>query len=266
MSKQGYIEVARSLYAAYTTPTSENSLSRLLDDILEYPAEFEKSGLTARAFLNDFVLRHYPNEMAIKTSFVDNVLLRQGGTNVSVFEFPVGESRVDICKINGCSAAFEIKTDLDSFKRLEKQLVDYYDVFEYVSVIISENRWQTLLEFVPDYCGIYSYRQHKNGRYKFNLRKSPVKQSVFDSRKQLSIIPKSMLVSEMKIDKSKSISEVVDYCLSSRNKEEVNRLFKRYLKQRYCKHWEFLKKHRDDILEIDYEWFFRNNLEPSIIY
>jgi hypothetical protein len=266
LHEQDYIETAQVLYDAYATPTSENLLSELLMDTLNYPAEYENSGLSARAFLNSFVLRYYPNEMVVKTNFVNNVLLKQGKTNVSIFELSIGESRIDICKINGCSAAFEIKTDLDSFVRLKKQLSDYYDVFEYVSVIISEGRWQTLPDFVPDYCGIYSYHQRKDGQYSFRLRRAPVKQSMFDSRKQLSIMPKSVLTRKMGAACTMPVSEIVNRCLAAHSKDEVNRFFKCYLKRRYEKRWEFLKEHNSDIYEIDYEWFFRNNLNPNVIY
>ena len=266
MYKQDYVESAQILYGAYTTPTSENLLSRLLTDTLDYPAEYEDSGLSARAFLNNFILRHYPNEMAIKTSFVDNVLLKQGKTNVAVFELSVGKSRVDICKINGGSAAFEIKTDLDNFTRLERQLANYYEIFECVSVIISESRWQFLPDYVPAYCGIYSYRQRKDGKCNFILRRAPIKQFAFDSHKQLSIVSKSALAHKASACTSLSTTEIIDQCLAMYDRDEINRFFKNYLRQRYGKHWEFLREHNADIYEIDYEWFFRNNLEPAIIY
>lgn len=264
--KQNCMKSAQVLYEAYTTPTSEGMLSKLLIDTLEYPNEYKNSGLSARAFLNNYVLHHYPNEMVIKSSFVDNVLIKQGKTNISVFELPVGESRVDICKINGCSAAFEIKTDLDSFARLEKQLTDYHDVFEHVSVIVSENRWQSLLGCVPDYCGVYSYRQRKDCKYSFILRRASIKQSEFDSRKQLEVMPKRILSRKAKTNNSATYSEMIDNCLEIYSKREINRLFKNYLKGRYGKNWEFIKARNTEIYEIDYEWFFRNNLEPGIVY
>lgn len=92
---------------------------------------------------------YYPNEATIKANFIDKVLFPLNPANISIFELPIGNSRVDMCKVNGHSAAYEIKTDLDTFDRLEGQLSDYFDVFETVYVVTSEKRWQELPSYVP---------------------------------------------------------------------------------------------------------------------
>ena len=47
---------------------------------------------------------------------------------------------------------------------------------------------------------------------------------------------------------------------------EINQIFKKILKKRYSTRWEFLKSHHQDIYEIDYQWFFKNQIDPQIIY
>ena len=56
-----------------------------------------------------------------------------------------------------------------------------------------------------------------------------MRQSAFDARKQLSIIPKGVLTREFSIEKSKPFSDIIDDCLETLSKDEVSRFFKRYL-------------------------------------
>lgn len=256
---------AQMLFDAYTTPQSETMLRSLVEDSLGTQVRDEWSG-TVRSFINELLMHCYPNESAIKASFVDGVILKQTARAVSIFELPVGESRADFCKINGHSAAYEIKTDLDSFYRLEKQLSDYYDVFDYVYVITSDARWQTLPDYVPETCGIYSYHQKRDGRYAFTLRQHSQLNRNYDSEKQLSIMPKRDLVVESGFSAHLSKEALIAQCLTAFDARAINSMFKSYLKRRYGNRWEYFKSVHPQILEIDYEWFFHNNLNPAVIY
>lgn len=256
---------AQALFDGYTTLQSENSLKGLISVVAgeDYASEFDES---ARWFINELSMRCYPNESAIKASFVDSVILKQTSRAVSIFELPVGESRADLCKVNGHSAAYEIKTDLDTFSRLEKQLSDYFDVFDYVYAITSDDRWGSLPDYVPEECGIYSYHQKRDGRYVFTLQRRPQLNDSLDSEKQLCIMPKRDLVAETGFDSQLQKDAIVEKCLMSFDGRTINGMFKSSLKRRYGGRWEYFKSIRPEILEIDYEWFFHNNLNPAIIY
>lgn len=257
---------AQTLFDGYTTPQSESMLRSLVEASLDAQAVPDDSPCSVRSFINELLMNCYPNESAIKASFVDSVILKQAARAVSIFELPVGDSRVDFCKVNGHSAAYEIKTDLDTFYRLEKQLSDYYDVFDYVYVITSDDRRQSLPDYVPDDCGIYSYHQKRNGRYAFTLRRHSRLNHDLDSEKQLSIMPKRDLVIESGLDSRRSKESLIAECLDRYNERAVNAMFKSYLKRRYGGRWEYFKSVRPQIFEIDYEWFYHNNLSPAIIY
>ena len=60
--------------------------------------------------------------------------------HIVAFEMVIGESRIDICRINGQSYAYEIKTQYDTFDRLGTQMRDYLKTFEKVYVIVPSNR------------------------------------------------------------------------------------------------------------------------------
>lgn len=265
-SYKGYgLADAQVLFDVYKTPQSESMLRSMVETSLG--AQVTDEGLsTVRFFINELLMRCYPNESAIKASFVDGVILKQAARAVSIFELPVGDSRADLCKVNGHSAAYEIKTDLDTFYRLEKQLSDYFDVFDYVYVITSDTRWQSLPDYVPETCGIYSYHQKRDGRYAFTLRQRSQLNRNHDSEKQLSIMPKRDLVIESGFGANLPKETLVAQCLATLDPREINTMFKSYLKRRYSSRWEYFKSVRPQIFEIDYEWFFRNNLNPSIIY
>ena len=59
-----------------------------------------------------------------------------------------------------------------------------------------------------------------------------------------------------------SINEILNkYTVS-----KINKVFKQNFKNKYKKNWEFLSSNHEEILEIDYQWFFKNNITPSVIY
>lgn len=257
---------AQTLFGGYTTPQSENMLRSLIESSLDSQPTIGDSPCSVRSFINELLVHCYPNESVIKASFVDGVILKQAASAVSIFELPVGDSRADFCKINGHSAVYEIKTDLDTFYRLEKQLSDYYDVFDYIYVITSDDRWQSLPDYVPESCGIYSYRQKRNGRYAFTLRQRSALNRQLNSEKQLSIMPKRDLIIESGLNSRQSKESLVTECLNRYSRCTINAMFKSYLKRRYNSRWEYFKSVRSQIFEIDYEWFYHNNLSPAIIY
>ena len=263
---EGLADAAQHLYDAYSTVMTETSLSGVLDSVLGL-SRYDYPATTARDLINRIVLGSYPNEATIKANFINGILLPQSPKTVSIFELPIGKSRVDMCKVNGHSAAYEIKTDLDTFYRLEGQLKDYFDVFETVYVVTSEARWRELPDYVPEACGIYSYRQADDGTYKFCVRRRAVKGSELDSEKQLSVMPKQYLCSLFgKEGRGISKASLVQSCLEERDGQEINYLFKRYLKQRYGCYWDRFRELQPDIYEIDYQWFYRYGLSPQAIY
>lgn len=84
--------------------------------------------------------KQYRNEYVYKNTFINEFLLEKYGVKdtVAINEFKVGSSIADIVLFNGTSKAFEIKTELDSRRRLDGQLIDYRKVFKECYVIVHE--------------------------------------------------------------------------------------------------------------------------------
>lgn len=215
---------------------------------------------------NKIILSYYPNEICIKSSFIKQVLMN-GKKHVTIFELPVGSSRADLCKINGESIAYEIKTDLDNFARLQKQINDYYRIFEKVFIICSETNVDNILNLVPKSCGIYFYKQNRQRNYKFTLVREASHRDEISPLNQLMLIRKNEFYTYFSIDTSlRKRSEIISKILETCSPVMINEIFKRIMKHRFEKQWLFLKQNHNDILEIDYQWFYKNQIEPSRIY
>lgn len=123
--------------------------------------------------------------------------------------------------------------ELDTFARLEGQLLDYLDVFEAVYIVVPEARLGELPGYVPDGCGVLSYRQRPQGTYGFDLRRAASAFSPLDPAKQLAAMDKRGICSSFGMDgDGVPRSELERRCLRSFGAEEIGRGFKRYLLRR----------------------------------
>lgn len=85
--------------------------------------------------------KKYRNEYIYKNTFINELLLDSYGIKetIAINEFSVGNSIADIVMFNGTSKAFEIKTELDSDKRLSGQLADYTKIFKECYIVTHES-------------------------------------------------------------------------------------------------------------------------------
>lgn len=85
--------------------------------------------------------KKYRNEYVYKNTFINELLLDSYGIKetIAINEFNVGNSIADIVMFNGTSKAFEIKTELDSDKRLSGQLADYTKIFKECYIVTHES-------------------------------------------------------------------------------------------------------------------------------
>jgi hypothetical protein len=99
--------------------------------------------------------KQYRNEYIYKNTFINDLLLSKYGVKntIAINEFRVGNSIADIVMFNGTSKAFEIKTELDSDKRLSGQLADYTKIFKECYIITHESLTEKYLQ-EDDHIGI----------------------------------------------------------------------------------------------------------------
>ncbi|MCA9325181.1 sce7726 family protein [Candidatus Saccharibacteria bacterium] len=75
-----------------------------------------------------------------------------------------GSIRADIAVINGVMHAYEIKSDLDTLKRLHGQAEAYNEVFDKVTIVTGADHLYDVIESVPDWWGITIARLDNDGK------------------------------------------------------------------------------------------------------
>lgn len=102
------------------------------------------------------LLKNYRNEYIYKNVIAKNILLGKHSlaTSRMLTELRVGKCKADVVIINGTSTVYEIKSEYDSFNRLEKQITSYLDMFDRINVITTEVQSEKLKTVLPESCGI----------------------------------------------------------------------------------------------------------------
>jgi hypothetical protein len=137
------LELSRH-YAHLDPPSPSEPLSQWFDffySVLEqnYRCEYVyKNTIATRLFLS----RH-----SLNSSFMTDELRSAG-------------SRADIAILNGTSTIYEIKTQYDSFDRLEGQIADYKKVFDRLFLVTTEAKAEIALNSLESSVGIIAMREN----------------------------------------------------------------------------------------------------------
>jgi hypothetical protein len=136
---------------------------------------------------------NYRCEYVYKNTLVDSLIKEFGTTDSLILnEFKVGNSVADIVFFNGTSKAFEIKTELDSNKRLSGQLSDYAKIFQESYIVTHESLFNKY-EMVDETVGIIALIV-KNGKLKIETIRPAIKNKEID----VSILMRSIRTNEYK--------------------------------------------------------------------
>ncbi|GBO49850.1 MULTISPECIES: sce7726 family protein [Pectobacterium] len=100
--------------------------------------------------------KKYRNEYVYKNEIAKKIIKGYHRFNkVSyVNEFKVNGCIADVAIFNETSTAYEIKTELDSFERLDDQLTVYKNVFEFVYLVIPESKLNQAMAFIHENTGV----------------------------------------------------------------------------------------------------------------
>ena len=103
-----------------------------------------------------YLLHNYRNEYIYKNAIANRILLEKHSLNASrmLTEFRVGQCKADAVILNGTSTVYEIKSEYDTFARLENQVKAYMAVFEHINVITSASQVVKLKSLLPFNVGI----------------------------------------------------------------------------------------------------------------
>ncbi|CEG29819.1 sce7726 family protein [Bacillus sp. B-jedd] len=264
-------KLSRTLYGLYDPFLLDLKIWSLIQETLPKETfdhiEPFKNKLVGHAIVNELVIKYFPGEITIKYNFIKNYLNRIN--EVTTFELNVGSSRLDIGRINGKSIAYEIKTELDSLDKLDKQIKDYSKVFEYVYIIIHPIHYNKAAAIIPSHCGIITYNL-KRDTCKFHFRKKAEKNKSICPKEQLTTLTKKELdwalrqMGEYNITLDKIQKE--EYIFEKFSQSKINTLFKRVLKKRYNSKWEHLCDNFVNIMPVDVQSFFMTQADPYWVY
>ena len=142
--------IAEKGYSSYLSEVCANS--NILQNI--------DNSLSFADFLNwiyNFLFKNFRNEYIYKNVIANKILLGKHSLNTSqmLTEFRVGKCKADVVIINGTSNIYEIKSEFDSFNRLNNQLSSYMQVFDRINVVTSKHQAKKLLNELPESVGVF---------------------------------------------------------------------------------------------------------------
>jgi hypothetical protein len=203
--------------------------------------------------LNELLFNNYRGEEILKYKLSQRFFGKRN--MVAAFEIKVKNSRVDFLTINGQTTSYEIKSELDNFSKLSKQMADYMLAFEYNYLVVDELHIEKAREMIGKSFGLWSYKGNK-----FRIYKKATLNKQLNPEVQLSLLTKQERLRYF------SGQSDIDEILSVNTKDFINQEFKIILKKRYQNRWQFLTAHQKVILPIDVQFFFNNNIKPQHIY
>src|SRR5580704_6657611 len=65
-----------------------------------------------------------------------------------------GSARVDMAVVNGIIHGFELKSDLDTLRRLPEQMEAYNSVFDQITLVVGKQHVQEAINAAPEWWGI----------------------------------------------------------------------------------------------------------------
>ena len=181
--------------SGFSSIIDNNDCSRLSNLFRGYDSKNDKEWtyFDYVKYLYNTLANHYRCEYIYKNTLIDSLLKKYGTKNSLILnEFKVGNSVADIVFFNGTSKAFEIKTELDSNKRLSGQLSDYSKIFK-ESYIVTHESLINKYETVNDTVGIIALKVN-NGKVKIQEIRPAVENKEID----VNILMRSIRTNEYK--------------------------------------------------------------------
>ncbi|MED0736279.1 sce7726 family protein [Aneurinibacillus thermoaerophilus] len=217
--------------------------------------------------VNLILMNYYPGERLLKYHLVKDFIKHKD--EVALFEMKIEKSRLDVGRINGYSYAYEIKTELDSLTKLQKQIAHYALVFEFITVILHPKHLSKASEMLPDFCGIITYHIDSLG-CQFQSVREALKSPCINSKTQIDTLNSKDLEYILKFIGEKNIpakrSEREAALFSNVDFVDINFLFKEAIKNRYKERWSYLCKFFKKINPIDIQELYIGPINPDVIY
>lgn len=102
------------------------------------------------------LLEKYQCEYVYKNIITNELFLEKHDPEKSYItsEFPCADTKADLVIFNKTSTVYEIKTPLDSFEKLDRQIQQYSRMFDKIYLVTSDSNKHKALTILPDHVGI----------------------------------------------------------------------------------------------------------------
>lgn len=113
-------------------------------------------------FFYSLLFEHYRCEYVYKNAIATKLFLSRHSFRTSFMtdELRSGTSRADVAILNGTSTVYEIKSEYDSFERLDGQLADYKRIFDRIYVVTTASKAEVACRIADPLVGIIVMREN----------------------------------------------------------------------------------------------------------
>ena len=122
-----------------------------------------------------YMTLYYRNEYIYQNILFNKLLLGKHSLNTTtaLSQVPIGKSKADFVLINGKAVVYEIKTELDTFERLELQLNDYYKAFTRVCLVIPKMHYKMASKLLLKWPSLGIYVLSDRNTFSEQYKKEP---------------------------------------------------------------------------------------------
>ena len=214
------------------------------DDVTNY-GEYLKSLYLEMA-------KSYRCEYIFKNELVGYIIKHYKKTNTVTYnELRVGKSIVDIAVFNGESSAFEIKTEFDSPRRLEKQLNDYQRIFDKCYVVVPQEKVSDYIQCIDERIGVMSLSKSRKGIAIHTNRNALLNERI-DSDLLISCLRTKEYERVVK-DSFGDLPDVPSYEMYDKCKEMMRAIPNSVLKSSFCETMKKRKANLDGLADVPNE-------------
>lgn len=155
---------------------------------------------------------------------------------VEELKLPLTGSIIDMAVINGSLHGFEIKSAVDTLRRLPNQISSYTKIFDFLTIVTEDKHSEKILGILPDWVGL-SVCYEKNGVTKIKKLRKPqqniFKESFFIAkllwREEIFAILKEYQIKHRKVDRNWILCELLANNIET---NEISKIVRQKLKER----------------------------------
>lgn len=180
MTNLNYLEVSKIFSSAFMDSMANKDIVQIDKTINLVRQNIDNpTNKQVKTIINDLykkLANNYRNEHYYKNNLYTKIVSANHKFNecLTLTELSVGNSKLDLAVFNGTSTAYEIKSEIDSPKRLIQQLNDYVKAFEYVYLVSYWGFYQKIKKDIPKNIGVLLLDNdnfHEERKPKSNLKK-----------------------------------------------------------------------------------------------